>query len=445
MRHNVLGVLTDYNTSASSPLRLAMTAAHGGSNSEKMPLGGGAAICERLCRAWADNPELEITLFSPGSAPPPGINYRRVDVLGDISPADLNEWDYAKFCRRFERSLTEEIIRLRPDAVLTHDLAEAPNFAVLERCGIPCVPIYHVDVVDFFCRMYLRRLLTPRQAEKFWSYLRPYPCVPDILRLVFDKQAESVRFCPRLIVPSESMRQIIRETYPDTPPDQTAVIPWGSPDMIYSEAEISEAVSQINERWNLTPNSLVIVTLSRISEEKGQDLLLRGLLDNEESAHFPEHCTVFICGHSAYMGGERFLAKLQALAQRLTKIRVIFPGHLGGVEKAAMLRRADVFVSASRHESYGLTTMEAMQQGTAVVAVDSAGTRQTVTPECAVTVPRDSLIPANLYAAVSALLNDNVRRQNLAEAARRRAQQITFRQAAEQILTLLRHVSRRRR
>lgn len=422
-----------------------MTAAHGGSNSERLPLGGGAAICERLCRAWAGSPSLDITLLSPGADPPPGIKYRRINVLGDKSPAELDEWAYAKFCRLFEKKLTEEILRLRPEAVLTHDLAEAPDFAVLERCGISCIPIYHVDVVDFFCRMYLRRLATPRQAEAFWRRLRPYPCVPDILRLVFDKQAESVQFCPHLIVPSDSMRRVLQDTYPETPQQRVRVIPWGSPELPFSEQEIDTAVSHLSERFNLTPADRVIVTLSRISAEKGQDLLLKGLLDNEDSACFPKNCTLFICGHSAYMGGDKFLAELQTLARRLTKIRVVFPGHLGGIEKAAMLRRADIFVSASRHESYGLTTMEAMQQGTAVVAVDSAGTRQTVTPECAVTVPRDSLIPANLYAAVSSLLRDDERRRSLAAAARQRAQQITFRQAAEQILDLLRQVSRRGR
>lgn len=428
-------------SSQRSPLRLVMTAAHGGSNSEKLPLGGGAAICERLCHCWANSPGIELTLLSPGKIAPAGIKYKRIDVLNDASPASLSEFAYAKFCRLFEKKLTDEILQLRPDAVLTHDIAEAPNFAVLERYGIPCIPIYHVDVVDFFCRMYLHQLVTPRQAEAFWRCLRPYPLLPDILRLVFDKQAETVQFCPHLIVPSQSMRQILQDTYPAMSPQQTQVIPWGSPDISHSEEEIAEASAQLQERYSLGPQTPVIVTLSRISPEKGQDLLLKGLLDNEKSANYPDSCTVFICGNSAYMGGEHFFAKLQSLAKRLTKTRVIFPGHLGGADKIAMLRRADIFVSASRHESYGLTTMEAMQQRTAIVAVDSAGTRQTVTPECALIVPRSGLIPADLYAAISALLSDESRRLSLAAAAQRRAQQITFRQAAASILALLRKVS----
>ncbi|MBQ7568274.1 glycosyltransferase family 4 protein [bacterium] len=438
-------MFTNQSFNKHTPLRLAVTAAHGGSSSERVPLGGGAAICERLCRCWAGDPRVEVTLLAPGTSAPEGINYKRIDVLGGKSPASLNELAYAKFCRAFEKQLTDELLAMRPDAVLTHDLAEAPNFAMLERYGIPCIPIYHVDVVDFFCRMYLHRLITPRQAESLWRYMRPYPIVPDILRLVFDKQAESVQFCPKLIVPSETMRSVLQNTYPQMQAQQAEVIPWGSPILTYSEAEINAAVAQLEQRYELNANSQTIVTLSRISPEKGQDLLLQGLLDNEKSAQFPENCTVFICGQSAYMGGERFFARLQALAKRLKRIRVIFPGHLGGVEKAAMLRRADVFVSASRHESYGLTTMEAMLQHTAIVAVDSAGTRQTVTPECAITVPRDALVPANLYAAVSALLSQPERRQQMAEYAQKRASQITFRDAAESILSLLQFAAEHKR
>lgn len=414
-----------------------MTAAHGGSNSERVPLGGGAAICERLCRCWASDPRLDVTLMAPGITPPAGVKYQRLNVLGERSPATLSEMAYAKFCRIFENKLTEEIIAQRPDVVLTHDLSEGPNYALLERYGIPCIPIYHVDVVDFFCRMYLRKLVSPRRAEAIWRYLRPYPIVPDVLRLVFDKQADTVKFCPRLIVPSTAMRTVLEETYPDLRPGQVEVVPWGSPEISYSQAEVDNALAKLKKQYNVREGDKVIVTLSRISAEKGQDLLLQGLLDSELTAPMPQNCILFICGKGAYMGGERFYAKLQRLAAQVRGIRVVFPGHLGGADKVAMLRLADVFVSASRHESYGLTTMEAMLQRTAIVAVDTAGTRETVTPECALVVPRDKAIPAHLVAAVRSLLSDDSQRQRLAENAQRRAQSITFTQAAARIYEIL--------
>lgn len=423
--------------SAERPLRLIMTAAHGGSNSEKVPLGGGAAICERLCRCWASDPRLDVTLMAPGATPPPGVKYHRLKVLGERSPATLNELAYAKFCRDFEQQLTAEIISQRPDVVLTHDLSEGPNYAMLERYGIPCIPIYHVDVVDFFCRMYLHKLVSPRRAEALWRHLRPYPLVPDVLRLVFDKQADTVKFCPRIIVPSSAMRTVLEETYPDLRPQQVEVVPWGSPEINYSPAEIDNALAKLKQQYNVRPGDKVIVTLSRISAEKGQDLLLQGLLDSELTGPMPQNCVLFICGKGAYMGGERFYAKLQRLASKLRGVRVIFPGHLGGADKVAMLRLADVFVSASRHESYGLTTMEAMLQRTAIVAVDTAGTRETVTPECAIVVPRDKSIPAHLVAAIRSLLADDSKRQLLAENAQQRAQSITFKQAAERIYEIL--------
>ncbi len=423
-------------TSPDTPLRLIMTAAHGGSNSERIPLGGGAAICERLCRVWRNDPRLELTLMAPGREAPEGVKYHRLDVLGDKAPSSLNELAYARFCRAFEKELTAEILRLRPDVVLTHDLSEGPNYAMLQRYGIPCIPIYHVDVVNFFCQMYLRSLITPRQAEAIWRCLRPYPLLPDVLRLVFDKQAESVQFCPHLIVPSDEMKRVLEDTYPDMPAERVAVIPWGSPQVPFSEDEIVQATQELNERYHLAPQERVVITLSRISPEKGQDLLLQGLIDSGTEPLAPP-TTLFICGKGAFMGGERFYAHLQQLARRVRNLRVIFPGHLGGLDKVAMLRRADVFVSASRHESYGLTTMEAMLQHTAILATDTAGTRQTVTADCAFIIPHDSDIPYHLSEGLRFLLSNDERRQELADCAQRRAQKITFLKAAEQIYSLL--------
>ena len=60
------------------------------------------------------------------------------------------------------------------------------------------------------------------------------------------------------------------------------------------------------------------------------------------------------------MKGRAYERKLRRLAARIVNARVEFTGHVTGAQKAALLQRADIFVSPSKHESYGLTIAEAL-------------------------------------------------------------------------------------
>ena len=57
------------------------------------------------------------------------------------------------------------------------------------------------------------------------------------------------------------------------------------------------------------------------------------------------------------------MARLKELAGRLKKFRVAFPGYVSGARKQAFLDLADLYIFPSRHESYGLTLMEALASG----------------------------------------------------------------------------------
>lgn len=409
-----------------------MTAAHAGYDSEKVPLGGGAAICERLCRSWAGRP---VTLLGSGPTPPPGLEYRPFDLLDGRHPATLNEWDYARFCRRFERACTQAILEraaLEPVVVLSHDLSEGPDFARLAAAGVPSLAILHVDVVEFFCRMYLGNLIRPEWAAWLHRRTRRWPIWPDVLRLVLDKQLAATESCQALVVPSQGMRSVLERCYSGP---RVTVVPWGSQPVPEGwEAERD----RLRREW--APEGPLLVTLSRISPEKGQDLLLRALLQAEREGSLRAPMTLAVIGSAAYMGGPAFLGRLQRLARRLRGVKVIFPGHLGGATKHGALALADLMVVSSRHESYGLTTMEAMASGLPVVALASHGTRATLGPGGGVLVER----PGQLWPAIASLLADRERRRELSAQALARAGRETFAAAAEQLYDLLQVSGRRR-
>jgi glycosyltransferase involved in cell wall biosynthesis len=189
----------------------------------------------------------------------------------------------------------------------------------------------------------------------------------------------------------------------------------------------------LRREFGVPQNAHVLLTLSRISPEKGQDLLLEALLEWERCDGFPQTpLWLFVCGDAAFMQGQRFLEKLKRLAARLRRIRVIFPGHVTGRRKAAFFALADVFVFPSRYESYGLTLLEALAHGLPAVCLDHHGARSVMREEFGAIVP-----PEDLLAAVQKLLADDAGRKKMCEAARKFARGQRFADRAAELAEIL--------
>lgn len=378
-----------------SPLRIVYIAAHGGYHPERLPLGGGASVCRRLVHLWAADRKISLTLLAPGRRPPdtpPAVKYVRLPVLGDDDhPARLSRREYARFCRRFEAAATDHLRAMtarpppEPFVVLSNDISEGVDFRAVTAMGHPIVTIFHVDVAHFFSRMYLRLNASPAIPIGIHRALASSglsALCPDVLRLVFEKQSRCVRHSSRLVVPSDGMARTLRRCYGLRALRKTTVLPWGGWDEDVAEREVGEEMDAARRDYDLRPDTPVLLTLSRISPEKGLDRLLKALLlwERDATAAGLEDVRVLICGGAAFMGGEAYAAVLRKTAARLRRIRVQFPGHVGGARKRALFRLADLYVSPSRHESYGLTIVEALRQGVPVVSSVSSGSRDLVQP-----------------------------------------------------------------
>ena len=358
------------------------TAAHGGFR-EAVPLGGGAAICDRLVDEWSRIKPFEFKLIRPA------VRAREI--------VRFSEREYARFSREFERTATEEILRHDPKTttVLVNDVSEGPDFASLREYKI--FTIYHVDVVAYVADIYFRGLIRPETSVKWYRRLRW--ALPEISRLVWEKQEASVVYSRGLIMPSEGMKEVMLRCYPDCPPQKIHVLPWG----VWEDEGPPGDAAALRMEFEVPDNARVLLTLSRISPEKGQDLLLEKLMEWERRADYPqEPLWLFICGDAAFMQGVEYLKRLRMLAAKLRKTRVIFPGYVTGERKKSFFGLADLYIFPSRHESYGLTLLEALAAGVPAVCLDHHGARSVMRQEFGAVVE-----PAGLIPAIQRLLNDH--------------------------------------
>ena len=113
-------------------------------------------------------------------------------------------------------------------------------------------------------------------------------------------------------------------------------------------------------------------------------------------------------------------------------IRVIFPGYVTGLRKQAFLRLADLYVFPSKHESYGLTLLEALHAGLPAVCLDHNGAREIMGPELGRVVSAKGLRPA-----IEELLADNAGRRKMSQAASQYARQHSFSSTAAMLAELM--------
>ncbi len=428
---------------------------HLGYPMDRTPLGGGAAVGLQLTRHWAKKSDLNLLAMGSGpETPAAGVPYVQLPEPGvKHNLVKLSELGYARFCREFERATTEFLLTHknsyppRETTVIVNDISEGPDLASLSAAGYRILSIWHVDVVEFFNRIYLKGVFAPERWTRGFDHLRSWGIsglVPDVLQLVFEKQRQTVAHSDTLIVPSRQMGETVGRCYQhlDVPGEESInkrlrVVPWGGWREEISEAEVAVEAARLRSRYQIGPATRVVLTMSRISPEKGIDLLLDGLAKIENSPRLRGLDTVvFVCGETAFMRGEAYGRRVRRAADRLKRTRVFFPGYLSPFEKRTYFRLANLFVSPSLHESYGLTIVEALQEGLPVLASDHYGVEEILSPDYGRTVSyhNPSQRSENLSKALLELLPDEAGLERMGRAAREAAKGMQFSDAAQEVL-----------
>ena len=189
---------------------------------DRTPLGGGAMVGLQLARHWKPDASWRLSCWAPvPRLPTRAAQYVRLAARPD-GLVELGELAYARFCADFEAETTDVDPGADPGVQAVGDrdrrqrISEGPTLGRLAHAGYRVLSIWHVDVVDYFNKLYLRRFLAPERLTRVHEKLRAARGrvdPPAVLNLVFDKQRETVVHSTRIIVPSTAMIDTIRRCY----------------------------------------------------------------------------------------------------------------------------------------------------------------------------------------------------------------------------------------
>ncbi|MBH9990059.1 MULTISPECIES: glycosyltransferase family 4 protein [unclassified Lactobacillus] len=207
---------------------------------------------------------------------------------------------------------------------------------VAHQLKIPAIHTYHTMYEDYLHYVLNGHLLRPYHVKQFTN--------------VYLKNMDGV------IAPSKRVEALLKRYRVDIP---MRVIPTGVDVNSLNKA----ANNDMRQELGIPADAPVLLTLSRVAEEKKIDRILNAMPEIIDK--FPETRLV-IAGDGPDM------EVLQEQVERLTlEDNVIFTGDVPHDDVGSYYKMADLFVSASDTETQGLTYIEALASGTKCVVYDT--------------------------------------------------------------------------
>lgn len=215
---------------------------------------------------------------------------------------------------------------------------------IAKQFDIPLVHTYHTMYEDYV--HYITKGYFNKSSKKIVEYLTKFYC---------DKTATE------LIVPTKKTYALFKEKYKYE--RNIHIIPTGiDVERFYKENVSQKEVEQIKKDLNIRKDDFVILFVGRIGKEKSIDVLIEG--QYAVIKKYP-NCKLMIIGDGPDAPHYMKLVKKLKLDNN-----VKFVGKVPWDEIPKYYQIADIFATASRTETQGLTVIEAMASSLPVVAAD---------------------------------------------------------------------------
>lgn len=211
-----------------------------------------------------------------------------------------------------------------------------------KKLKIPVIHTYHTMYEDYLHYIAKGKVVRPTHVKYFSRF--------------FANHTTGV------VCPSERVIDKLKE-YGVTSPMR--IIPTGIDIQKFERPDITIQMKKaLRKELGLTDDSLMLLSLSRISYEKNIQAIVTGLPTIFE--RFPNACFVIV-GDGPYVGKLRCLGEELGIGDKIQ-----FIGEVPNDQVAIYYKAADYFVSASTSETQGLTYTEAMASGVPCIVEGNA-------------------------------------------------------------------------
>ncbi|GAB4506251.1 MAG: glycosyltransferase family 1 protein [Anaerolineales bacterium] len=256
------------------------------------------------------------------------------------------------------------------------------------------------------------------------SFLRVPECADPRLRWYLGQVVpRSVRRADFLLADSESTRRDLIELL-GVPPDRVQVI-YGGVDARFAPVEDAEALRRVRETY--AGGRPFILAVGTLEPRKNYPTLIRAFAQARQAARLPH--ALIIVGRKGWVY-EPIFAAVDELGLH---DHVLFPGFVPDEELPVLYSAADVLVTPSFYEGFGLPALEAMACGTPVIVSDVSSLPEVVGDAGVRIDPRDE---AGLAEAMVHVVQDSALRAALRAAGRERARRFTWDDAARELLAV---------
>ena len=223
---------------------------------------------------------------------------------------------------------------------------------IAKQLSIPLVHTYHTMYEDYI--HYITKGYFNRTGKKIVEYLTLFYC---------DKTATE------LVVPTKKAYELFKEKYKVD--RNVYIVPTGiEEEKFYLENNKGLNIIKKRESLGIKRDDFVILFVGRIGSEKNVELLLtsmRYIVNNCPKAK------LLIVGDGPDLNKYKSYVKKQGLEKN-----IIFTGKVPWDSIAEYYLISDVFTTASRTETQGLTVIEAMAASLPVVCIDDESFTNTV-------------------------------------------------------------------